>query len=99
MADQEKRTPTSSLGELRREGAESQRTLSHFRDHLRRQARSSADPEWARMRVGEEDAGHMVWRVDADGEETLTYEPGTGADERHWVWTWEDDEWLPEEAD
>jgi hypothetical protein len=30
---------------------------------------------------------------------SLTYEPAPGSDERHWVWTWEDDEWLAEEAD
>ncbi len=99
MTHQENKAPTSSLGELRREGAESQRKLSHFREHLRSRAKASTDPEWARMRVGEEDMGHMVWRVGADGEESLTYEPGEGSDDRHWVWTWVVDDWLPEEAD
>ena len=46
------------------------------------------------MRVGEEDLGHTVWRVGADGEESLTDEPAPGSDERLRVWTWEDDEWL-----
>lgn len=99
MTDTKKPAPDSSLGELRREGSASQQKLRNFRDHLERQAKGGSDPEWARMRVGEEDMGHMVWRVGADGEESLTYEPPPGSDERHWVWTWEDDEWLAEEAD
>ena len=99
MSERDTTAPDSTIGHLRTGGEASQQTLSRFRDHLRKQARASTDPEWARMSVGEDDPGHLVWRVDADGEETMTYDPGPNSRERHWVWTWQDDEWLPEEAD